>query len=117
MTCYHPSFNWNRNLLESGKLSKFRFYFNILQEENNNIIIRPKLEFKKLFSFSYIILSTYLISFEINNFGTINLEVFNEDGEKVFKKDYEDIYLVIDKLNILTATTSLRNYTLSYKLI
>ena len=117
MTCYHPSFEWRRNLLESEKLSKFRFYFNIKEEENFNIIIRPKIEFKNLFSFSHIFLSTYLICFEENNFGTIKLEVFNKDREEVFNKDYEDIYTVIDKLSGLTATTSLRNYTLSYKLI
>jgi hypothetical protein len=117
MTCYHPSFDWNRHLLEAGQLSKFRFYFNIRQEENHNILMRPKIDFRRLFSFSYIRLSTYLISFEENNFGTIKLEVFNEDQEEIFKKDYNDIYEVIDKLSKLTASTSLRNYTLSYKLI
>ena len=75
------------------------------------------MEFRKLFSFSHIFLSTYLICFEENNFGTIKLEVFNEENEKVFNKDFDDIYMVIDKLSGLTATTSLRNYTLSYKLI
>lgn len=117
MTCYHPSFEWNRHLRESEKLTKFRFYFNIKQEENYDIILKPKIEFRRLFSFSHIILNTYPICFDNNNFGIIKLEVFNEFNESVFKEDYQDIYLVIDKLSKLTATTSLRNYTLSYKLI
>jgi hypothetical protein len=117
MTCYHPGLDWKRNLLEDYKLTKFRFYFNIRQEENNNIIIRPKIEFKELFSFSHIYLSTYLICFEENNFGTIKLEVFNSDGENISDKDYKDIHLVADRLGKITASTSLKNYTFSYKII